>query len=103
MRIKVLDEKIGKAIKKLVGIDIVLKNADDAKKAMQLILRQTEISKTKEYEGLKDLVITQVIEHPTSAVEYTVYYEMEFILADDRYTEMEIHLIKELQGLFGKL
>ncbi|MCX5909567.1 MAG: hypothetical protein NTY64_20950, partial [Deltaproteobacteria bacterium] len=65
MRIKVLDEKIVKAIKKLVGIDIVLKNADDAKRAMLLILRQMEISKTKEYEGLKDLVITQVVEHPT--------------------------------------
>ena len=103
MRIKVLDQKIVKAIKKLVGIDIVLKNADDAKKAMLLTLRQMEISKTKEYEGLKDLVITQVVEHPTSAVEYTVYYEMEFILADDRYTEMEIHLIRELQGVFGKL
>lgn len=103
MRIKVLDEKIMKAIKKLEGIDIVLKNAEDAKKAMQIVLRKTEISKTKEYEGLKDLVITQVVEHPTSAVEYTIYYEIEFVLADDRYTEMEIALIKELQGMFGKL
>jgi hypothetical protein len=103
MRIKVLDEKIVKAIKKLEGIDIVLKNAEDAKKAMRLILRRTEISKTKDYEGLKDMVITQVVEHPTSAVEYTTYYEIEFVLADERYTDMEINLIKELQGMFAKL
>jgi len=102
MRIKVLDEKIAKAIKKLEGIDIVLKNAEDARKAMGLILRKTEISKTKEYEGLKDLVITQVVEHPTSAVEYTIYYQIEFVLADDRFMEMEIALIKELQTMFAK-
>ncbi len=102
MRIKVLDEKIMKAIKKLEGIDIVVKNAEDAKKAMRLILRKTEISKTKEYEGLKDLGITQVVEHPTSAVEYTIYYEIEFVLADDRFMEMEIALIKELQTMFAK-
>jgi hypothetical protein len=32
MRIKVRDEKIAKAIKKLEGIDIILKGVEDAKK-----------------------------------------------------------------------
>jgi hypothetical protein len=103
MRIKVRDEKITKAIKKLEGIDIILKNVEDAKKAMGLILRKTDTSKSKEYEGLKEIVMTQVTEHPTSAVEYHIYYEIEFILTDDRYTDMEIGLIKELQGMFEKL
>ena len=102
MRIRVRDEKIIKAIKKLEGIDIVQKTVQDAKKAMRLILRNTEMSKSKEYEGLKDIAITQVVEHPTSAVEYHIFYEIEFILTDDRYTEMEIALIKELQGMFEK-
>jgi len=103
MRIKVRDEKIIKAIKKLQGIDIILKTVEDAKKAMGLILRKTDISKSKEYEGLKEIVMTQVVEHPTSAVEHHIYYEIEFILTDERYTEMEITLIKELQALFEKL
>jgi hypothetical protein len=103
MRIKVQDEKIIKAIKKLEGIDIILKNVEDAQKAMRLILRRTELSKTKEYEGLKDIVITQVIEHPTSAVEYAVFYEIEIILANESYNSMEIALIKELQGMFARL
>lgn len=103
MRIKVRDEKIIKAIKKLEGIDIILKNVEDAKNAMRLILRKTEISRSKEYEGLKDITITQVFEHATSAMEYYSFYEVEFILTDDRFMEMEIALIKELQTMFEKL
>ena len=103
MRIRVRDEKISEAIKKLEGIDIILKTVDDAKKAMRLILGKTEISRTKEYEGLKDIAITQVVEHTTSAVEYQTYYEVEFILTDDHFIEMEIALIKELQSMFEKI
>jgi hypothetical protein len=103
MRIKVRDEKIMRAIKKLEGIDIILKNVEDAKRAMRLILRKTDISKTKDYEGLKEIIMIQVVEHPTSAVESHIYYEIEFILTDERFMDMEIELIKELQGLFEKL
>lgn len=103
MRIRVQDEKIIKAIKKLEGIDIILKTVEDAKKAMHLILRKTAISSTKEFEGLKDITISQAIEHASSAVEYQTYYAVEFILTDDRFIEMEIALIKELQTMFEKL
>jgi NMD protein affecting ribosome stability and mRNA decay len=103
MRIKVRDEKIIKAIKKLEGIDIILKTVEDAKKAMRLILRKTAISRSNDYAGLKDIAITQVVEHTTSAVEYQTYYEVEFILTDDQYIEMEISLIKELQTMFEKI
>lgn len=103
MRIKVRDEKITKAIKRLEGIDIILKNVEDAKKAMRLILRKTELSGTKDFAGLKDIAITQVVEHATSAVEYQTYYEIEFILTDDKFIEMEVALIKELQAMFEKL
>jgi hypothetical protein len=82
MRIKVQEEKLIKAIKKLEGIDLIFKNVE---------------------EGIKDIIITQVVEHPTSAVEFTVFYEIEFVLLDERYTEMEIALIRELQGMFAKL
>ena len=102
MRIKVRDEKIAKAIKKLEGIEIVLRGVEDAKKALRLILRRTEISKTPDYAGLKDISVTQVLESRTSAVENLIFYEIEFVLADDRYTDMEIGLIKELQSLFEK-
>ena len=103
MRIKVRDEKIVKAIKKLEGIDIDLRTVEDAKKAIRLILRKTEISKTPDYAGLKDIAVTQVLESRTSAVENLISYEIEFILTDERYMDMEIALIKELQSMFEKL
>jgi NMD protein affecting ribosome stability and mRNA decay len=103
MKIKVRDEKITKAIKNLEGIDIVLKTVEDAKKVMHLILRKTEMSRSKDYEGIKDIAITRIVEHATSAVEYQTYYEVEFILADERFIDMEIALIKELQTMFEKL
>ncbi len=103
MRIKVRDEKIIKAIKKLEGIDIILKTAEDAKRAIRLILRKTQISKTPEYAGLKDIAVTQVMESRTSAVENLISYEIEFIVSGDADMDMEISLIRELQALFEKL
>jgi hypothetical protein len=102
MKIKVQGEKIIKAIKKLEGIDIILKTVEDAKIAMRLILGKTTIAQTKDYEGLKDIAIIQVVEHATSAVEYQTFYEVEFILTEGRFLEMEIALIKELQTTFEK-
>ena len=55
MRIKIRDEKISKAIKAMEGIDIIVKTPEDAKRSMYLILRKTETSRTKDYEGLKDI------------------------------------------------
>ena len=102
MRIKIKDEKIVKAIKETAGIDIILKTSEDAKQAMSLLLRKTETSHTKDYEGLKDIVVIKSVEHVTSAVEYLTYYEVEFVLADERFLEMEIALIKEIQAIFDK-
>ena len=76
--------------------------SDDAKKAIRLILRKTEISKTPDYAGLKDIAVTQVLESRTSAVENLISYEIEFILTDERYMDMEMVLIKELQSMFEK-
>ena len=103
MKIKIKDEKIIKTIKAMEGIDIILKTEEDAKEAMYLILRKTETSRTQDYEGLKDIAISRSVEHATSAVEYVTYYEVEFILSDKRFIEMEIALIKELQTIFGKM
>jgi hypothetical protein len=102
MRIKIRDEKIIKAIKEMEGIDIILKTAEDAKQSMYLILRKTDASHMKDYEGLKDIAVTKSVERVTSAVEYITYYEIEFILTDDRFIGMEITLIKELQAIFEK-
>ncbi len=102
MKIKIRDEKIIKAIKAIEGIDIILKTPEDVKECMYLIFRKTETSRTKNYEGLKDIAITKSVEHVTSAVEYLTYWEVDFIIADASFLDMELALIKELQAIFEK-
>ena len=101
MKIKVAEEKITRAIKKLEGIDIILGSVEDTRRAMTLILKKTAISKTEAYEGLKEIKISSVVEHATTAVEHQTNYIIEFVLKDESYAEMEIALIRELQATFG--
>ena len=100
MRIRVRDEKIIKAVKKLEGIDIILRTVEDAKEAMRLILRRTERAKTPEFTGLKDIHVAQVVEYSNTAVDYQTFYEIEFIGEGDHYADLEIALIRELQSIF---
>ena len=57
MKIKIESEKIVKAVKKLDGIEIVLENSDDAKDAIDLILRKTELFQRDNYKKLKDVKV----------------------------------------------
>ena len=100
MRIKVPEESLVRAIKELEGVDILLKDAEEAKKVLKLIIRHTETSKHEDFMKLLDLVITESLEYPTTSVEYQRYYEIEFKLADEKFTDMELALIRELQKLF---
>lgn len=70
MKIKVESEKIVKAVKKLDGIEIVLKNPDDAKEAINLILSKTDLFKGDDYEKLRDVKVSSFQEYKTSAVDY---------------------------------
>ena len=58
MKIKVESEKIINALKKIDGIEIVLENPDDAKEAINLILRKTDLFDRNEYEKVKDVKVT---------------------------------------------
>jgi hypothetical protein len=101
MKIKVPEEKIIRAIKRFEGIDIVLGNIEDARQAINLILRRTDISKHEAYKGLKEIKISSVIEHATTAMEHQTNYIIEFVLENDSFIDMEIALIRELQKIFG--
>jgi hypothetical protein len=100
MRIKVPEENLVKAMKELEGVDILLKDAEEAKKVLMLIIRHTETSKHEDFMRLLDFGITESLEYPTTSVEYRRYYEIEFKLADEKFTDMELALIRELQKLF---
>jgi len=103
MKVKVESEKIIKAVEKLDGIEIVLESADDAKEAINLILRKTVLFKRDDYGKLKDVKVTSIQEYETSAVNYKMIFLLEFVFEDDVYSDTKVAVIKDVQEFFGKI
>lgn len=103
MKVKVESEKIIKAVKKLDGIEMVLENTDDAKEAINLILRKTELFKRDEYGKLKEVKVTSLQEYETSAVNYKMMFLLKFLFEDDVPLDTRVAVIKEVQEFFGKI
>lgn len=103
MKVKVEGEKIVKAVKKLDGIEIVLENADDAKEAINLILRKTDLFEKDDYKKLKEVRVTSFQEYKTSAVDYKMIFLLEFLFEKDVSLETKVAAIKEVQEFFGKI
>ena len=103
MKIKVESEKIIKAVKKLDGIEIVLENPDDAKEAINLILRKTGLFQSEDYAKLKDIKVSSFQNYETSAVTYTIIFLMEFLFEDNVSLDAKVAGIKELQEFFSRV
>lgn len=103
MKIKVESEKIIKAVKKLDGIEILLEDATDAKEALNLILRNTELFKSDDFKKLKDVKVTSLQKYETSAVDYKMIFLLEFLFEGDVSLDTKVSLIKEFQEFFGKV
>lgn len=100
MKIKVSQGELTKTIQRLIGIDIIIDTVDEARRALNLILERTETAKHPDYEALKEMKITQRVEHASTAMEHQTVFVIEFTLDDEAHLSMEIALIKELQRLF---
>ena len=103
MKIKVESEKIIKAMKKLNGIEIVLENPNDAKEAIDLILRKTDRFKREDYEKLRDVKVTSFQRYETSAVDYKMIFLLEFIFEEDISSDIKVAVMKELQEFFNEV
>ena len=103
MKVKVESEKIIKAVKKLDGIELVLQNEDDAKEAIALILRKTDLFKAEEQGKLKDVQVTSLQEYATSAVNYKMIFLLEFLFEADVSLDAKVEAIKEVQEFFSKI
>jgi hypothetical protein len=103
MKIKIESEKIVKAFKKLEGIEVVLENAEDAKEALQVILRKSELLKKSDTGKLKDVIVSSFQEYKTSAVDYKMVFVLEFLFEADVPAEIKVGVIKDLQEFFSKL
>jgi len=102
MKVKVEREKIVKALKDIEGIEVALENAGDAKEALDLILKKSQLFKGADGKKLKDVIVTAAQEYKTSSVEYDLVFTLEFVFASGVFTETKIALIKEVQEFFGK-
>ena len=101
MKIKVESEKIIKAVQKLDGIEIVLENPDDAKEAINLVLRKTDLFNGDDYGKLREVRVTSFQEYKTSAVDYEMVFLLEFLFEDNISLDTKVALIKEFQEFFG--
>jgi hypothetical protein len=102
MKIKVESAKIVKALKEVEGIEVTLENAEDAKEALDLILKKSQLFKGAEGKKLKDVIVTATQEYKTSAVEYNLVFTLEFVFASGVFTDTKIALIKEVQDFFDR-
>ncbi len=103
MKIKVESEKIVKAVKKFDGIEIVLDNPNDAKDAINLILRKTELFERDDYGKLKDVKVTSFQKYETSAVDYKMIFLLEFLFEEDTSLDTKVAVIKGFQEFFNKV
>ena len=103
MKIKIESEKIVNAVKKIDGIEIVLENPDDAKEAINLILRKTDLIDKDEYEKVKDIRVTSFQKYETSAVNYKMIFLLEFVFDENISLDIKASFIKEVQEFFNKV
>jgi hypothetical protein len=103
MKIRVDDEQIVKAVKKLEGVEIVVEGEDDALEGIRLILRKPENLGTDRFERLKDIRVSPSRGYETSAVEYRVRFLLEFLFEDDVSLDDRVEAIKAFQNLLNRL
>jgi hypothetical protein len=103
MKIKVESAKIVKAVRKLEGIEMVLENAEDAKEALNLILRRADALNIGDLAKLKEVKVSSFQEYKTSAVDYTVVFLLEFVFVQDASAESKVAIIKALQEFFNRI
>ncbi|MFH1488618.1 MAG: hypothetical protein ABII06_06930 [Pseudomonadota bacterium] len=102
MKIKLESEKIIKAVKKLEGIDLVLESHEDAREAIRLLMGRDEFFGGEDAAILKEFDVTSFREYKTSAVDYKMFFLLDFLFQEDTPPENKISLVKKIQAFFEK-
>ena len=103
MKTKIEAEKIVNAVKKIDGIEIVVENTEDAKEAINLILRKTGLFEKNDLGKLKDFKVTAFQKYETSAVNYKIIFLLEFLFEEDTPLDTKVSMIKRIQEFFEKI
>ena len=78
-------------------------NNNDAKEAMDLILKKIELPNAIDFNKLRDVSVSSFQEYNTSAVQYKMIFLLEFLFEDNLSLETKVALIKEIQNFFAKI
>ena len=102
MKIVVAGERIIKAVKKVDGIEIVVETPEDAKEAIDLILRKSESIQGEAQATLTDVKVSSIQTYETSAVDFKRMFLLEFLFEDNVSSDTKVTVIKSLQEFFDK-
>jgi len=103
MKTKIEAEKIVNAVKKIDGIEIVVENTEDAKEAINLILRKRDLFDKNDLGKLTDFKVTAFQKYETSAVNYKIIFLLEFLFEEETSLDTKVSMIKKIQEFFEKV
>jgi hypothetical protein len=102
MKIRIERKKLVKAVEEAEGVQIVVENVEDAREALDAILRKSELFATDDFVQPSEILVTSSQEYTTSAVDYDLVFTLEFVFGEDVTPESRIGTIRQLQRFFQK-
>ena len=81
----------------------MVENTEDAKEAINLILRKTELFDKNHLGKLNDFKVTAFQKYETSAVNYKIIFLLEFLFEEDTSLDTKVSMIKGIQEFFEKV
>jgi hypothetical protein len=102
VKIEVESEKIVKAVEELDGIRVTVNTEEDAREALELVLRKEEIF--GEYAALlRRFSIDSLRGYKTSAVNYITVFTLDFHFEEGISADRKVEAIKVLQRFFERV
>ncbi len=102
MKIEVESEKIVKAVEATDGIRVIVNTEEDAREALDLILRKEDVfGDTASL--LRDFSVSSQRRYKTSAVNYLTVFILDFHFEEDVSPDRKVGAVKALQRFFERV
>lgn len=102
MKIEVESEKIVKAVEATNGIRVIVNTEEDAREALDLILRKEEVF-GENAALLRNFSIETLRRYETSAVNYLTVFILDFHFEEDVSPDRKVGAVKALQRFFERV
>jgi len=102
VKIEVESDKIVKAVEAMDGIRVIVNTEEDAREALELILRKEDVF--GEYAALlRRFSLDSVRRYTTSAVNYLTVFILDFQFDEDIPADKRVEAVKVLQRYFERV